>query len=451
PVVGPSAPVINPNGGEFENEVTVTITAEEADEIRYTLDGSNPDAESTLYAEPIVINEIGTTIVKAIAIKNGLVSDAVSAEFTITNGGGGGGEAKLEIIMESKSDIIASGDGRFSTGYGEYIYVNDKANGKVVRYDKSGARSDYASVEGLGTAITSDDYGNIIVNRGFPGVTSSTDWVIIEPDGTQHELTLTFPAAVTAAREDVAGRVVGDIMGAEGAYLYLAVNTAQNVVVFRLVNGAQDGDAIESPAAQFTFDTTTVAQPRYGTIDEMESAADISTTVVYRKRGNLKVYGWDEEGTEIVDFGSVELPRSCEGFDVFTIGDITYSVEPNTETNYASGFAIRELGKSENIVELGNDLYAGGSQRFQSFTARLNGGGTSATIYRNVSGEGVSMYKFTPAGSGVESVASEGEVVTTAYYNLQGIRVNNPAAGQILIKVNTLSNGKVSASKIIVR
>ena len=454
PVVGPSAPVIEPNGGEFENEVTVTITAEEADEIRYTLDGSNPDAESTLYAEPFVINEIGTTTVKAIALKNGLVSDAVSAEFTITNGGGGGGDAKLEVIIESKSDIIASNDGRFSTGYGDYIYVNDKANGKVVRYDATGARSDYASVEGLGTGITSDDAGNILVNKGFPGATSGTTWVIIEPNGTQHELALTFPDAVAPARADAFGRVVGDVMSAEGGYFFIAVNGAQKLVAVKIANGEQDGDAIDSPDAQVAFDTTTIAQPRYATVDEIESAADPSTAVVYRKRGNLKIYGWNEDGSEGVDFGSVELPRSCEGFDIFTIGDITYSVEPSTDTNYASGLAVRVLGEDKNLASIGNELFVGGSPRFQSITARVVSNRDAephAIIYRNVSGEGVSMYKFTPAPSGVNTIGNDADVVATSYYNLQGVRVLNPAAGQILIKVNTLSNGKVSASKVLVR
>lgn len=449
PVVGPTAPVINPNGGEFEKEVTVTITAEVADEIRFTINGSTPDATSALYTEPIVLNEIGTTTVKAIAIKNGLVSDAVSAEFTIKQGGEEPGEAKLEVILESKANVVASGDGRFSTGYGDYIYINDKANGQVVRYDKTGAKSVFASVEGVGTGITSDDAGNILVNKGFSGATSATSWVIIEPDGTtMHPLTIEFPAAVTAGRNDAAGRVVGDVMSEEGGYLFLAVNNASNIVAVKIANG-EFVEAVESPAAQYAFDTTTIAQPRYTSVEETEAAADLSTALVYRKRGNLRVYGWDEDGAEIVDFGAVEGARSCEGFDIFTINGITYSVEPSTDTNYASGFAIRELGKAENIVSKGNELYAGGSQRFQSFTARVADG--TAIIYRHVSGEGVSMYKFTPAGTGVETVETEGDVVSTAFYNLQGVRVNNPSAGQILIKVNTLSNGKVSASKVLVR
>ena len=449
PVVGPSAPVINPNGGTFENEVTVTITAEEADEIRYTLDGSNPDAESTLYAEPIVINEIGTTIVKAIAIKNGLVSDAVEAEFTITDGGSGE-DAKLEVILEKKGGIVASGYGfgRFATGYGDYIYVvgEDK---KILSYDKEGNEATVATLEAAGSAITTDDAGNIVVSNGFAGALGQTNWTIIEPDGTTHALELTWPDAVAAKRCDCQGRIVGDVMSEEGAWMFIATNTQDKVVGFRIANGAQDGDAVDSPTAQYAFDSTTFAQPRYATVDEIDAATDPSTAVVYRKRGNVNVYGWNEEGTEIVNFGQPEGARTCEGFDIFTIGDVTYLVEPNAGANYASGFSIRELGAEDIILKKGDDLYAGGSQRYQTLVARVKDG--YAIIYQHVGGEGVAMYKFTPAGTGVNTIAAEGEVVATAYYNLQGVRVNNPAAGQILIKVNTLSNGKVSASKVLVR
>ena len=447
-VPAPAAPTFSPAAGEYEESVSVAIAAEDGAAIRYTLDGNDPDRESALYAEPIVINEIGSHTVKAIAIKNGIASEIASAEYTIKEGGGSS-EPKFEVIIESKDNIIASGDGRFSTGYGDYIYINDKANGKVVRYDKTGARSDYATVEGIGTGITSDDAGNILVNKGFPGATSATTWVIIKPDGTQQELNLTFPDAVTAARLDQAGRVVGDVMSSDGGYVFLTANGAQKLVAVKIANGEQV-DAIDSPDAQFAFDTSTIAQPRYAAVDEIEAAADPSTAVVYRKRGALNVYGWSEDGSEIVDFGKSPKARSCEGFDIFTIGDKSYTVEPNTDTNYASGFSIRELGATETIVERGNELYAGGSQRFQSFTARVADG--TAIIYRHVSGEGVSMYKFTPAGTGVESVAAaESEVIATTYYNLQGVRVMNPAAGQILVKVNTLSNGQIRASKVLVR
>ncbi len=50
------APLVDPGGGTFELAPTVTVSAvEEAEVIRYTLDGSEPDAESTPYEEAIQI------------------------------------------------------------------------------------------------------------------------------------------------------------------------------------------------------------------------------------------------------------------------------------------------------------------------------------------------------------------------------------------------------------
>ncbi len=64
----------------FLETTTVTITcATEGAEIRYTLNGQDPTAESTLYEEPFTINEAVT--VKAIAFKNGNSSSIASKAF----------------------------------------------------------------------------------------------------------------------------------------------------------------------------------------------------------------------------------------------------------------------------------------------------------------------------------------------------------------------------------
>ena len=53
--------------------------------------------------------------------------------------------------------------------------------------------------------------------------------------------------------------------------------------------------------------------------------------------------------------------------------------------------------------------------------------------------------------TGVDSVAADSEVVSTAYYNLQGVRLAAPAQGQVAIRVSTLANGQIRASKVVVR
>ena len=70
----------------FTESTSVTMTGPDDAEIRYTLDGSDPTAESTLYSEPISLT--ATTTVKAIAIKNGESSDIASMTFTKSSGTG---------------------------------------------------------------------------------------------------------------------------------------------------------------------------------------------------------------------------------------------------------------------------------------------------------------------------------------------------------------------------
>ena len=80
------APSFDPDGGAFTTDnLSVEISAETGATIRYTLDGSNPTATSgSVYESPIIISE--TKTVKAIAIKDGLVTGVVSKTFTKSTG-----------------------------------------------------------------------------------------------------------------------------------------------------------------------------------------------------------------------------------------------------------------------------------------------------------------------------------------------------------------------------
>jgi len=85
------APVIS---GEtpFDESTQVTISGPDGAEIRYTTDGTAPNAQSTLYDTAITLTDTAT--VKAIAIKNGVSSEAATKVFTKngSNVGSGGFE-----------------------------------------------------------------------------------------------------------------------------------------------------------------------------------------------------------------------------------------------------------------------------------------------------------------------------------------------------------------------
>ena len=73
----------------FDNTTQVTLSGPDGAEIRYTVDGSAPTAESSLYSEALTLTD--TVIVKAIAIKNGASSEVASKTFTKNGSGNNGG------------------------------------------------------------------------------------------------------------------------------------------------------------------------------------------------------------------------------------------------------------------------------------------------------------------------------------------------------------------------
>jgi hypothetical protein len=77
------APTFSVQSGKVDKGTEVTITsATEGASIFYTTDGEDPTVSSTLYSEPIVINEDVT--IKAIAVKEGFVDSAIAtASYTI--------------------------------------------------------------------------------------------------------------------------------------------------------------------------------------------------------------------------------------------------------------------------------------------------------------------------------------------------------------------------------
>lgn len=85
-----ATPTFNPAQGEYTEAQNVTITCATEDAvIHYTVDGTNPTADSPVYAEAIAVGE--TTTIKAIAMKEGMTnSEIATATYTINIPSGDG-------------------------------------------------------------------------------------------------------------------------------------------------------------------------------------------------------------------------------------------------------------------------------------------------------------------------------------------------------------------------
>ena len=75
----PAAPIIS-GKTSFSDSTTVSLSGPDGADIYYTLDGSTPTSESTMYSEAFGLSE--TTTVKSIAILNGVSSEVASKTFT---------------------------------------------------------------------------------------------------------------------------------------------------------------------------------------------------------------------------------------------------------------------------------------------------------------------------------------------------------------------------------
>lgn len=84
---GIPAPKASVEAGNYDKFITVELAGNNAEHIYYTLDGSDPTTDSTLYESPININQEGTTVLKAIAVSSDSIQSCImEQEYKITLG-----------------------------------------------------------------------------------------------------------------------------------------------------------------------------------------------------------------------------------------------------------------------------------------------------------------------------------------------------------------------------
>lgn len=82
-----ATPVADPPGGTYFGAQRVALTSGDPDAvIHYTLDGSEPSADSPVYGDPIEISEFGEHTLRAVAISDGQVSDVLTVTYVLRSG-----------------------------------------------------------------------------------------------------------------------------------------------------------------------------------------------------------------------------------------------------------------------------------------------------------------------------------------------------------------------------
>lgn len=166
------APTFSPAAGAaITAGTTITLTQATADEIRYTLDGSDPTKTTgTVYSSPIVITTAKT--IKAIAVEGDDVSSVATAAYTI--------DVAVPTFSPETGGNYLEGSTFALSASGNKIYYNLTTDGSTPK-DPTVSSTEYSGpITITGTtkikAIAVDSYGNAstVVTRTYTGITPVT-------------------------------------------------------------------------------------------------------------------------------------------------------------------------------------------------------------------------------------------------------------------------------------
>lgn len=144
----PVAPTFSPEGGTYTSVQSVEISCEtKGSVIYYTTDGTEPTIESTPYTEAITVNADMT--IKAIAVKDDLVSEVATAEYVI--------DFTPSIVF---GDADKSYDTSYDAGNTNVYYTASNISGDLtlVLCDADGNATTY---DWFRASITSDVYVHV--------------------------------------------------------------------------------------------------------------------------------------------------------------------------------------------------------------------------------------------------------------------------------------------------
>ena len=181
---------------------------------------------------------------------------------------------------QTSGHLTANTNTRWATGFDGKIYINDHANSMLYYWTANGL-TNTGIASAAGTAITSDEAGNIIVSTSmYAG--GNTAMKVLPANGTSfQDLTLTMPDGVTANQMQYLGKAIGNIMSAEGGAIFIFPKEATAVAKIIIKNGVQTS-ATKIDVTAITADAQSIAIPLTNDIN--------SNDIVARVRGSKHFY-----------------------------------------------------------------------------------------------------------------------------------------------------------------
>ena len=453
-----ATPAITPNGGELKygnNTVSIACDTDGAT-IYYTIDGTEPTTSSTKYTGAFTLSSNAT--VKAIAVKSGWNnSDVASASFTYT----------VETVA---TPTITPNGGELKYGNNTVTIACATADATIY-YTTNGATPTTSSTKYTGafTLTSNATVKAIAVKTGWnnSSVASASFTYTVE--------TVATPVIAPNGGEIEAGTTISISCATSGATIYYSTNGAEPTTVYSAPFALNEVATVKAVAKKEGWNNSATAQasftikqeviePEEPEIEEPEEPEFVGKTWTV----NLKSGKVDDNNGYIATFSAgvaVTLPEDVTAYVVTrTLLSYIYTSEVSGKTIPANTGVIlfSENGGNITITEAAadateakistNKLIATGDNSVKTSSNKCfvlqekSGSMTFVKVSKNTTVaantaylEGSSWYSSmklsvdneNPEVSGVEGVEAENTEVV--YYNLQGVKVENPEKG-IFIK-----------------
>lgn len=299
---------------------------------------------------------------------------------------------KLDWEKSFSSAELTYNIARYAYGVNDKFYFTDNANGQIKVYDHAtDYLTKYCDAPGLaGVALTGDDAGNLMYQRGWAGATAETNYSIVSAaDKSVTDLTITMPDNIAPGRMDFMGRVVGDMLSEEGAIFYALGEKGTNIIMLNIVNGEQNKDNFKfysSETIPVAGGSNAVCQPMYTYEELLDMGDDAVNACAFRQRAYKWVYTYDgsDWGTLPLDETQGFKANTSDAFDVFSLDGVDYYIIPgNASGGYSNLFAIADFE--------GNILYI--DERKESVDGYKNG---SSIFAHKIDENTVEVYVFYP-------------------------------------------------------
>lgn len=319
-----------------------------------------------------------------------------------------GENATLTIEWEQAlpSDWIIS-TGRYGTavkGSNEILVMNSVTN-ELWSFDANGSSAVMTGIANTPFAVTCDEAGNIIYNKGGGATAGATDFFVL-PAGSRdindvQALNLTLPEGLEAGRVDQLGRVLGNVLSSDGGWLTTAMNTQGAVSSYYIADG-EVIDAYASLALPAAINTFMISQPWGTSVEECQNVSDPSMAVYVFQGNSGTFYGPNEDFDDWTAYSRVNQ-RSASGFDWFMLGDETYFVygtklEGRAATWCPGDFSIVRASDNAIVASYQAPIDTPSGAATGSIICYANEDGKSATIYRYSSVSGAAKLTFSIGG-----------------------------------------------------